>query len=101
VRSAQSAPSYEGSEAPSEPERRDEESAAVVGHSLIEPAGAPDLAPQRERPLELDADVRPRLCAPVRVQHHAQDAVDAEPGVPEASVCVVHLTMRSDLDRGD
>jgi hypothetical protein len=37
----------------------------------------------------------------VRVQHHAQDAVDAEPGVPEASVCVVHLTMRSDLDRGD
>ena len=26
----------------------------------------------------------PRLRAPSRVQHHAQDAVDAEPGVPEA-----------------
>jgi hypothetical protein len=24
------------------------------------------------------------LCAPARLQHHAQDAVDAEPGVPEA-----------------
>src|SRR5439155_27386851 len=42
-----------------------------------------NLAPQRERPPELDPDLRPRLRAPVRVQHHAQDAVDAEPGVPE------------------
>ena len=25
------------------------------------------------------------------VQHHAQDAVDAEPGVPEAGISVVHF----------
>jgi hypothetical protein len=46
----------------------------------------PDLAPERERPPELDANLRPRLRAPARVQHHAQDTVDAEPGVPEAGV---------------
>ena len=40
-------------------------------------------SPQRERLLELDADLRPRLRAPVRVQHHAHDAVDAEPRVPD------------------
>jgi hypothetical protein len=50
----------------------------------VEPPRAPDLAPQRERLLELDSDLRPRLRAAARVQHHAQDAVDAEPGVPEA-----------------
>ena len=42
---------------------------------------APDLASQRERPTELDANDRPRLGVPARLQHHAQDAVDAEPGV--------------------
>ena len=31
-----------------------------------------------------------KLC-PARVQHHAQDAVDAEPRVPEAGVGVVHF----------
>ena len=51
--------------------------------SLVEQPRAPNLAPKRERSFELDPDLRPRLCAPVRVQHHAQDAVDAEPGVPE------------------
>src|SRR5437870_1396102 len=48
--------------------------------SLVEPPRAPDLAPQRERPPELDPDLRPRLSTPARLQHHAQDAVDAEPG---------------------
>jgi hypothetical protein len=52
---------------------------------------APDRTPQRERPPEFNPDLRPRLRAPVRVQHHAQDAVDAEPGMPEASVGVVHF----------
>src|SRR5437867_7868669 len=46
---------------------------------LVEPPRAPDLAPQRERPPELNPDLRPRLGAPLRVQHHSQDAVDAEP----------------------
>src|SRR4030095_9640587 len=45
---------------------------------------APDLAPERERPPELDTDDGPRLRAPARVQHHAQQAVDAEPGVSRA-----------------
>ena len=31
------------------------------------------------------------ISAPARMPHHAQDAVDAEPGVPEASVGVVHF----------
>src|SRR5262245_61342534 len=31
--------------------------------------------------------LRPRLHAPVRVENHAQDAVDAEPGMPEAGAC--------------
>src|SRR5262249_28132287 len=55
-------------------------------HGLAEPPRAPDLAPHRERPPELDADDEPRLRAPARMQHHAQDAVDAEPGMPEAGV---------------
>jgi len=37
---------------------------------LVEPPRAPDLAPQRERSLERDSDLRPRLRAPMRVQHH-------------------------------
>src|SRR5207249_7798775 len=49
---------------------------------LVKPSRAPDLAPQRERPLELDPDLSPHLRAPARVQHHAQNAVDPEPGVP-------------------
>src|SRR6266566_7239010 len=40
--------------------------AAVVSHSLIEPAGASDLASQRERPPELDPDHGPRFRAPAR-----------------------------------
>ena len=59
---------------------------------LVEPARAPDLTPQRERLPELDPDLRPRLRAPARGEHHAQNAVDAEPGVPEAGVGVVHFT---------
>src|SRR5947207_1345636 len=55
----------------------------------------PNLAPQRDRSPELDPDLRPRLRAPARGQHHAQDAVDAEPGVPETGVGVVHLTFGS------
>jgi len=43
-------------------------------------------APKRERTLELDPDLGPGLRAPARLEHHAQDAVDAEPGVPETSV---------------
>jgi len=31
----------------------------------------------------------------VRVEHHAQDAVDAEPGMPEAGVGVVHFVGRA------
>src|SRR4029453_5472973 len=59
---------------------------------LVEPACAPDLTPQRKRLPELDPDHSPRLRAPPRVQHRAQDAVDAEPGVPEAGVGVDHLS---------
>jgi hypothetical protein len=46
----------------------------------------PNLTPERQRLRDLGLDLRPRLRAPVRVQHHAQDAVDAEPGVPETGV---------------
>jgi hypothetical protein len=35
---------------------------------------------------ELDSDLSPRLRAPARVPHHAQDAVDAEPAMLEAGV---------------
>ena len=42
----------------------------------VEPTRAADLAPQRDRS---------------RLQHHAQRAVDAEPGVPEAGVGVSHF----------
>src|SRR5438132_2559119 len=59
-----------------------------VHHELLEPPGTLDLAPQCERSLELDSDLRPRLGAPVRMEHHAQDAIDAEPGMPEAGVGV-------------
>ena len=48
--------------------------------------------PQRKRVPELDPDLPPRLRAPALVQHRAQDAVDAEPGMPEAGVDVVHLS---------
>ena len=53
---------------------------------LIKPPRAPDLTPQPERPTEFDTDDEPRLPAPSGVQHHAQDAGDAQPGVPEADV---------------
>src|SRR4029453_3792539 len=55
-------------------------------HRLGEASRSPNLTPQRERLPELDPDQRLRLRASVRVQHHAQDAVDAEPGMPEAGV---------------
>jgi hypothetical protein len=51
--------------------------------SAVESPRAPDLAPQRECPPELDADDEPFLRAPAWLQHHAQDAVDAELRVPE------------------
>jgi len=35
----------------------------------------------------------PRLRAPVRVQHHAQDAVDAEPGMPEVGVSAMRMAL--------
>jgi hypothetical protein len=40
---------------------------------------------------ELGLDLSPRLRAPVRVQHHPQHAVDAQPRVPEVGVGVVHF----------
>src|SRR4030095_14839087 len=49
-------------------------------------------SPQRERLPELDPDLRPRLCAPVRVQHHAQDAVDAEPGCQRPASGLIYLS---------
>jgi hypothetical protein len=66
--------------------RCNEESAVT---SLVEPARPPDLTPECERLPELDADLGPRLRAPARMEHHAQDAVDAEPRVPEAGVGAV------------
>jgi hypothetical protein len=42
--------------------------------------------------LELDADLNPVPRALARLQHHAQDAIDAEPGVPEAGVVHARLT---------
>jgi hypothetical protein len=65
-----------------------EEASQVLQEVLIEPPRAPNLAPQRERSPELDPDLGPRLRAPERMEHHAQDAVDPEPGVPEAGVGV-------------
>jgi hypothetical protein len=53
---------------------------------LVEPTRAPDLAPRRERSLELDSALRPRIRAPARLPYRAQDAVDAEAGVPETGV---------------
>src|SRR2546428_13289399 len=54
-------------------------------YGLIEPPRSAHLAPKRERPPELDPYLRPRLRAPALVQHRAQDAVNAEPGMPEAA----------------
>ena len=58
-------------------------SLAVWPRRLVEPPRAPDLTLQRERFRELGLDLRPRLRAPACVEHHAQNAIDAEPGVPE------------------
>ena len=60
----------------------------------VEAPRAPNLTPERERLLELGFDLRPRLSTPARLQHHAQDAVDAEPGMSETGVGVarsIHL----------
>ena len=40
----------------------------LVSRPLVEPRRAPDLTPHRERSPELDPDLSPRLCTPVRVQ---------------------------------
>ena len=64
---------------------------ARVGSTPNEPPRTPDLAPQRDRLPEFDPDLGPRLRAPVGAQHHAQGAVDAEPGMPEAGVDAVHF----------
>jgi hypothetical protein len=64
----------------------DEEGAVT---SLVEPARAPDLTPQRERLPELDSDHGPRLGVPARVQHHAQDAVDAELACSRESAAII------------
>jgi hypothetical protein len=61
---------------------------------LTLPSRAPDLTLQRERLPELDAHHSPHVRAPPRVEHHAQHAINAEPGVPEASVGVVHFDFR-------
>src|SRR2546425_3521314 len=58
---------------------------------LVKPSRAPDLDPQRQRLLELGLDLWPRLRAPARVPHRAQDAVDAKPRVPEALVGVARF----------
>jgi hypothetical protein len=50
---------------------------------------------------ELDHDLRSRLRAPAQVQRHAQDAVDAEPGVPEAGVGVWSHVAWPKLTRAD
>jgi hypothetical protein len=55
-------------------------------HWLVEPARALDLAPQSDRAPELDSDHGPCLRALACLEHHAQDAVDAEPEMPEAGV---------------
>jgi hypothetical protein len=65
---------------------------------LVEPARSPNLTPQRERLPELNADLSPLLRAPARDAAYAQDAVYAEPRVPEASVGVVH-SLRQDVRR--
>ena len=67
-------------------------------HSLVEPARASNLTPQGERLPELHADLRPRLRAPPRVQHHAQDAIDAEPGIQRRAS--VSLISRSTVSAG-
>jgi hypothetical protein len=51
----------------------------------------PNLTPERQRLRELGLDLRPRLRASARVQHHPQDAVDVEPGMPEAGVGITHF----------
>jgi len=58
----------------------------AVSQASVEPSRAPNLTPQRERPPKLDTDLGPRPRAPASVPHQAQEAVDAEPGVPEAGV---------------
>src|SRR4029434_2522515 len=50
------------------------------------------LAAQRDLLPKLDSDLSPRLRAPACVQHDAQHAVDAEPGVPEAGVLHFEIT---------
>src|SRR2546428_13334749 len=62
---------------------------------LVKPSRAPDLAPQRQRLLELGLDLWPRLRAPARTEHDPDDAVDAEPRVPEAGGGVGFLSLWS------
>jgi hypothetical protein len=60
---------------------------------LVEPPGTPNLAPQCERPPELDPDHRPRLRAPARVQHLSQDR-----GSPDAVPFPVILPLAGMLE---
>src|SRR5438034_3728665 len=60
----------------------------------------PDLATQHERPPELDSGLRPCLRTAVRVQHHAQDAVDAEPGDARGGSLRVRGSYRSLSSQG-
>ena len=53
-------------------------------------AAAEEAISSAKREVGVDGDLSPRLRAPARLQHHAQDALDAEPRVPEAGVRFVH-----------
>src|SRR5437016_14226823 len=59
---------------------------SVISNPSVKPSRAPDLASQRDGFPELDHHHGPLLPAPVRMQHHTHDTVDAEPGMPEARV---------------
>src|SRR5215471_3695043 len=68
---------------------------------LVEPSRAPNLTPQRERPPELDPDLSPRLRAPACLQHHTEDAVDAEPGCQRRVLFTSPSRREGPLRRGD
>ena len=75
-------------------EKRGETECGHVGQSSANRiTRAPDLAPQRDRSLELDPDLGPRLRAPARLQHRAQDAVDTEPRMPEVGVSAMRVAL--------
>src|SRR4030095_10367800 len=78
---------YQRSEQAADTEATDKGSNELEVFHLVERPRTPDLASHCGRPSELDTGDGPLLRAPARVEHHAQDAVDAEPvGVPESGV---------------